>query len=207
MSALPDEEPSAELRAMAGELLMLFRTSGSAVDWSQGAHTRALAAALAVIAVAVPHTLKAWMREVWYQPDHSIREHSPLSALWLSQIARLIAGSPAKSYWQKQFLEWMSDETGLSLAGARGLAEICSLTDPCVAPLVERVMLNPTDASLASLEEFIRCHARSAHFAAATQGQESSVEAIDSWSRRLDLPPELRETLERAKRDIQAAAA
>jgi hypothetical protein len=207
MSAPPDEEPSAELRAMAGELLMLFRTSGSAVDWSHGAHTRALAAALAVIAVAVPHTLKVWMRELWYQPDNSIREHSPLSALWLSEVARLIARSPARSYWQKQFLEWMSDETGLSLAGARGLAEICGLADPCVAPLVERVVQNPTEASLASLEEFIRCHARSAHFADAKQGQESSLETIDSWWRRTDLPPELRETLERAKRDIQAEAA
>ena len=101
----------------------------------------------------------------------------------------------------------MSDETGLSLAGARGLAEICGLTDPCIAPLFERVVQNPTEASLASLEEFIRCHARSTHFADTKQGQESSLETIDSWWRRADLPPELRETLERAKRDIQAEAA
>lgn len=124
MSAPPDEEPSAELRAIAGELLMLLRTSGSALNWSQGPHTRALAATLAVIAVAVPHTLKAWLREVWYRPDDSNREDSPLSTSWLSELTRLIAGSPAKSYWQKQFLEWTSDETGLSVVGARGLAEL-----------------------------------------------------------------------------------
>jgi hypothetical protein len=128
MSAPPDEEPSSELRAIAGELLMLFRTSGSAVDWSEGPHTDSLAAALAVIAVAVPHTLKAWMREVWYQPDNSNRDGSPLSASWLAAVARLIAESPAKLYWQKQFVEWTSDETGLSVVGALGLAEMGELT-------------------------------------------------------------------------------
>jgi hypothetical protein len=127
MSAPPDEEPSSELRAIAGELLMLFRTSGSAVDWSEGPHTDSLAPALAVIAVAVPHTLKAWMREVWYQPDNSNRDGSPLSASWLAAVARLIAESPAKSYWHKQFVEWTSDETGLSAVGALGLAAMGKL--------------------------------------------------------------------------------
>jgi hypothetical protein len=130
MSAPPDEEPSSELRAVAGELLMLFRTSGSAVDWSEGSHTVSLAPALAVIAVAVPHTLKAWMREVWYQPDDSNRDGSPLSASWLAAVARLIAVSPGKFYWQKQFFEWTSDETGLSVVGTVGLAELGDLTDP-----------------------------------------------------------------------------
>jgi hypothetical protein len=130
MSAPPDEEPSSELRAVAGELLMLFRTSGGAVDWSEGPHTDSLAPALAVIAVAVPHTLKAWMREVWYQPDNSNRDGSPLSASWLAAVARLIAVSPAKFYWQKQFFEWTSDETGLSVVGALGLAELGDLTEP-----------------------------------------------------------------------------
>jgi hypothetical protein len=132
MSALPDEEPSSELRAVAGELLMMFRTSGGAVDWSEGPHTGSLAPALAVIAVAVPHTLKAWMREVWYQPDNSNRDGSPLAASWLAAVARLIADSPAKFYWQKQFFEWTSDETGLSVVGTLGLAELGDLTDPRV---------------------------------------------------------------------------
>ena len=123
MSAPSDEEPSAELRAIAGELLMLFRTVGGAVDWREGPHTGSLAAALAVIAVAVPHTLKAWMREVWYHPDNPDREVSPLSEAWLSAFARLIADSPARGYWQKQFLEWTGDESGLSVVG-RGLAEL-----------------------------------------------------------------------------------
>jgi hypothetical protein len=83
-----------------------------------------LAAALAVIAVAVPHTLKAWMREVWYQTDNPDREVSPLSEAWVSAVARLMAGSPARGYWQKQFLEWTGDESGLSVLGERGLAEL-----------------------------------------------------------------------------------
>jgi hypothetical protein len=124
LSAPSDEEPSAELRAIAGELLMLFRTSGGAVDWREGPHTGSLAAALAVIAVAVPHTLKAWMREVWYQPDNPDREVSPLSEAWVFAVARLIAESPARGYWQKQFLEWTGDESGLSVLGERGLAEL-----------------------------------------------------------------------------------
>jgi hypothetical protein len=130
MSAPPDEEPSSELRAVAGELLMLFRTSGNAVDWSEGPHTDSLAPALAVIAVAVPHTLKAWMREVWYHPDNSNRDGSPLAASWLSAVARLIAASPAKFYWQKQFFEWTTEETGLSVVGTLGLAELGNLTSP-----------------------------------------------------------------------------
>jgi hypothetical protein len=43
---------------------------------------------------------------------------------WLSAVARLIAESPGKAYWQKQFLEWMSDESALSVMGERGLAEM-----------------------------------------------------------------------------------
>jgi hypothetical protein len=124
MSALPDEEPSAEVRAIAGDLLLLFRTNGGAIDWSAGPHTRALAPALAIIAVAVPHTFKVWIREVWLQPDHTSRNDSPLSVSWLSEVVRLIAGSPAKVYWQKQFLEWMSDESALSAMGERGLAQM-----------------------------------------------------------------------------------
>jgi hypothetical protein len=124
MSAPPEDEPSAAVRAVAGELLLLLRTSGAAVDWSAGPHTRGLAAALAIIAVAVPHTFKAWMREVWLQPDHVDRSDSLLSASWLSELARLVAESPARVYWQKQFLEWAGDESALSVMGARGLAEM-----------------------------------------------------------------------------------
>jgi hypothetical protein len=124
MSAPPDEEPSAEVRAIAGELLLLLRTGGGAIDWSAGPHTRALAPALAIIAVAVPHTFKVWIREVWLQPDHMSRNGSPLSVSWLSEAARLIAESSAKAYWQKQFLEWMSDESALSIMGERGLLEM-----------------------------------------------------------------------------------
>ncbi len=126
LSAPPDEEPSAEVRAVAGELLLLLRTNGSAIDWSAGPHTRALPSALAIIAVAVPHTFKVWMREVWLQPDHAARNDSPLSESGLSELARLMAESPARAYWQKQFLEWSGDESGLSVMGARGLAEFTS---------------------------------------------------------------------------------
>ena len=70
------------------------------------------------------------MREVWYQPDNSSRDGSPLAASWLSAVARLIAESPAKFYWQKQFFEWTTDETGLSVVGTLGLAELGDLTTP-----------------------------------------------------------------------------
>jgi hypothetical protein len=141
MLAVPDEDRSAEVRAISGEFLQLLRTSGDAVDWSQGPHTRALAPALAVIAVAVPHTLKAWMREVWYQLDDSSRNDSPLSISRFSELARLIAESPAKFFWQKQFLEWMSDEAPLSLMGARGLVELCGRLPPADLPTSVREAL------------------------------------------------------------------
>ncbi len=73
MSAPPDEEPSAELRAMAGELLMLFRTSGGAVDWSQGrTHARFGRRAGCVIAGScAPHPEGVDAREFGISLDNS----------------------------------------------------------------------------------------------------------------------------------------
>jgi hypothetical protein len=164
LSAPQDEEPGAELRSMASELLMLFRRSGTALSWDHGPHTRGLAAALAVFAMVVPHTLKAWMREVWSQ-GHATSAGEALSALRLPEVVRLVAKSSVVVYWQKQFAEWIVEEGALASSAAQGLAELCGLKDPLVADLIERVAEQPTETSLAALGEFIRIQGRSPEFA------------------------------------------
>jgi DNA polymerase III delta prime subunit len=113
LSAPPDEEPSPELRTMASEFLVLFRRSGTALSWDHGLHTRGLTTALAVFAVVVPHTLKAWMREVWSRGQATSNDIA-LSTLRLPEVVRLIEKSSVVSYWQKQFVEWVVEEGGLA---------------------------------------------------------------------------------------------
>jgi hypothetical protein len=205
LSAPPDEEPSAELRSMASEFLMLFRTSGTYLSWDHGPHTRGLATALAVFAVVVPHTLKAWMREVWSRGE-TTSDGMALSTTRLPEFIRLIAkSSVATAYWQKQFVEWMVEESGLASIGARGLAELCDLTEPCVAALIERVAQQPTETSLDAVGEFIRAWGSSGSRGQRADGRRGSLAALDVWVVRADLPPMVREALSRARGEIQAA--
>jgi hypothetical protein len=85
-----------------------------------------------------------------------------------TEVVRLVAKSPTASYWQKQFIEWITAEPDLATSGAKGLVELCALTDPCVASLVTRVAQEPTNASLDALEELIGGHRHSPHFVADT---------------------------------------
>jgi hypothetical protein len=123
LSAPADEEPSPELRSTASEFLMLFRTSGTALSWDHGPHTRKLATTLAVFAVVVPHTLKAWMRESWSQ-DPEMTDGTVLATARLPEILRLIATSSAAAYWQKQFAEWTEYDSSLADVATQGLAEL-----------------------------------------------------------------------------------
>jgi hypothetical protein len=120
LTAPEGEEAGPEMRALSGELLKLLRSHGSSLSWQQGPHTPKLATVVAIFAVAVPHTLKSWMRELWStggEPD----DEWPLSMARYAQVARLIAQSPTASFWQKQFVEWMRQEPDLAPLGARGL--------------------------------------------------------------------------------------
>jgi hypothetical protein len=206
LSASPEEEPSGEARAMAGEFLMLFRTSGGAVPWNHGPHTRGLAKVLAIFATAIPHTLRAWMREVWSQwPEtHAAAGDLPLSTLRLPEVVRLIAESSAAAYWKKQLVDWMTEESQLASIAAQGLPGLCALADPCMATLIERIAQHPSETSLAALDALVRNHIQSPHFPNdALTLQNDAVATIARWTARADLPPTLRETLDRARLEIQ----
>lgn len=161
------EEAGPEVRATSGELLRLIRTYGRSVSWEQGPHTRSLATAIAMCAVAIPHTFKSWMREVWSSAADYARESEwPLSNARWPEIVRLIGRSPTAAYWHKQLVEWVTEEPDLAVAGARGLAQLCGLTHPCVAPLAARIARQPTNAALDALDEFVRAQAGSPEFVA-----------------------------------------
>ena len=123
----PAGEEADPARAASGELLRLLRTFGSSLSWDQGPHTRRLANVLAIFAVAVPHTLKSWMRQ-----DGIAASDSVLSPARVLEVVRLLAKSSAASFWQKQFVEWIAEEPQLAGIGASGLVELGGLGDPCV---------------------------------------------------------------------------
>ena len=192
---------------------------------------------MAIFAVAIPHTLKSWMRELWSPPADPTRDGElPLSSARLSRVLQLVAKSPTASYWQKQFAQWMTDEPELASAGARGLVELCGLTHPCVMPLIERIAQQPTSASLEALGEFVRSYNGSPQFiedaltllrhcvdcpeeygvlekaiifaaSRASSGRDANLQAIEKSLQNGDLPPALRETLARAKQALQGSVA
>ncbi len=168
---------------MAGELLRLIRRYGWSLSWERGPHTAHLATALAICAVAIPHTLKSWMREVWSPSADATREkEAPLSWARWPEVVRLIGRSPTASYWQKQFVEWITAEPELAMAGARGLASLSGLTHACVAPLVARIAQQPTNAALDALDEFVRGHRDSPGFVAdALELLRNFVDAPDAY--------------------------
>jgi hypothetical protein len=121
LSAPEGEEASPEMRALSGELLKLLRVHSGSLSWRQGPHTEKLATVVAIFAVAVPHTLKSWMRELSSTLADDTDGESPLSLARFSEVARVIAQSPTASFWRKQFVEWMMEEPDLETLGARGL--------------------------------------------------------------------------------------
>jgi hypothetical protein len=151
LSAPADAEADPAIRAASGELLRLLRTSAGALSWEEGPHTRHLATVLAVFAVVVPHTHKAWLRQEWPASAHGGDSDGVLSAARISEFVRLLSRSSAASFWQKQFIEWMTDEPDLARLGARGLAALGGLGDPCIPPLVITLAQQPTDSSREAL--------------------------------------------------------
>jgi hypothetical protein len=168
LSAPEGEEPSPQMRALSGELLRLLRVHGGSLSWRRGPHTQRLSTVVGILAVAVPHTLKSWMREVWSPAVDDTDSESPLTTARLTEVVHLVGRSPTATYWQKQFVEWMTEEPELATAGARGLAAMCGLTHPCIEPLIIRIAQQPESASLDALGEFIRCHRDSPQFVADT---------------------------------------
>lgn len=129
LSAPEGEEASPEMRTLSGELLKLLRVHGGALSWQEGPHTEKLATVVAIFAVAVPHTLKSWLRELAGLLPGDTDGELPLSIGRWSQVARLMAQSPTASYWRKQFVEWVNEEPDLGMLGARGLIAMRGL-DP-----------------------------------------------------------------------------
>ena len=128
----PADEDAGPARAASGELLRLLRTCGSSLCWDQGPHTRPLAHVLAIFAVAVPYTLKSWMRQEGVPSADFAATDSVLSPARVLEAVRLLAKSSAASFWQKQFVEWITEEPDLAMLGAMGLVELCGLGDPFV---------------------------------------------------------------------------
>jgi hypothetical protein len=164
LSAPAGEEADPEIRAASGELLRLLRTCGDALSWDQGPHTRHLAAVLAVFAVAIPHTLKAWMRQEGSSVTDDAASESPLSPARMCEIVRRVAHAAVAPFWQKQFLDWITEEPDLAIAGARCLAQLCGLADPCVASLVTRIAQPSNGACPDALRELVRAHGASPRF-------------------------------------------
>ncbi|HVS77035.1 MAG TPA: hypothetical protein VHE11_08880 [Steroidobacteraceae bacterium] len=157
-------EADSATRAASGELLRLLRTSASPLSWDQGPHTRQLASALAILAVAVPHTLKTWIRQDGMPSADCGENGLVLSPARFCEFVRLLRKSPAAPFWQQQFVEWIMEEPDLASIGARGLAELCGLSDPCMGPLLMRIAQQPSDSSLDALSELVGSCGRSARF-------------------------------------------
>jgi hypothetical protein len=233
LSTPEGEEADPEVRASAGELLRLLRAYASSLSWKNGPHTQRLTTVLAIFAVAIPHTLKSWMRELWSSSVRHEESESLLSTARLTEMVRLIAKSSTASYWQKQFVEWITEEPILAQAGASALSVLSGLADPCVGPLVTRIAHQPTASALEALGEFLSRHASSAKFAenalSLLRGFVETPAIYDLLERELisamvrgplevvracgtalesvsgEFPPVLRETLARARQAIQAA--
>jgi hypothetical protein len=155
LSAPPEEEADPVLRAASSELLRVLRTCGGEFSSSDGPQTRQLASVLAIFGVAVPHTLKSWIRQDWPSPAERGEAAGVLSPTRLSEVVRLLRTSSAAAFWQKQFLEWILEEPDLASLGATGLAALCGLTDPCIEPLVRTLAQRGTEASRHALSELI----------------------------------------------------
>lgn len=149
------EEPHPAIREASGELSRLLRNAGSSLSWAHGPHTRCLADVLAIFAVAVPHTFKSWMRQEGMPSADDPENGSVLSPARFSEVVRLLSQSSAASFWQKQFVAWMTDEPALASIGACGLAELCGLGGPCIGPLTARIVQHPTDSSLDALRDLV----------------------------------------------------
>ena len=57
---------------------------------------------------------------------------SVLSPARILEAMRLLARSSAASFWQKQFVEWITEEPELASIGARGLVELCAQGEPSI---------------------------------------------------------------------------
>jgi hypothetical protein len=232
LSAPVGEEADPEVRASSSELLRLLRAHGSSLSWRDAPYTRRLTTVVAIFAVAIPHTLKSWMRELWSPAVDRDECALPLSTARLLEMVRLIAKSSTASYWQKQFVEWITEEPILAKAGASGLSVLCGLADPCVGPLVTRIAHQPTAPALDALGEFLERHASAAKFVEDTlsllRGCVDTREVYDLLEREVisvctrgpldalrargtalevvngEFPPALRETLARVRQAIQA---
>ena len=201
LSAPEGEDADPKVRALSGDLLRLLRTYGTSLSWQEGAHTRPLATVIAIFAVAIPHTLKSWMRELWASAGADTDGELPLSVARFLQVVRLIRQSLIRSFWQKQFAEWMTEEPQLAAVGAQGLAELCDPSDPCISSLAARIAQQPTHVALQALNEFVLIRARKESTSAAA----SELQIIDGWAQTPDLAPELLEALERARQALQSS--
>jgi hypothetical protein len=155
LTAPAGAEPDPVTRTAAGELLQLLRTSAGSLSWDHGPHTKRLADVLAIFAVAVPLTLKSWMRQEGMPNTDDTVCDCVLTAARLEAMVRLLSGSSAASFWRKQFLDWITEEPELARIGARGLAQLCGLADPCVAALIVRIAQQPSEAYWDALEELV----------------------------------------------------
>ena len=206
------EETDPELRAASGELLRLLRTYGNSVSWDEGPHTRSLTTVVAIFAVTIPHTLKSWMRELW-SPSAQGSEVDLLSAGRLAEVVRLVAKSPTATYWQKQFVEWTTEEPVLATTALETLGELvathrrypefiqdalkllrCFVDTPSAYELVEKEMISAMALGTRGIKR-----------AGGSEGRTAVLEAIDRASSDANLPPRLSETLARAREAIQAA--
>jgi len=206
------EETHPELRAASGELLRLLRTYGNSLSWEEGPHTRCLTTVVAIFAVTIPHTLKSWMREL-RSPSARGAEVDLLSAARLTEVVRLVANSPTATYWQKQFVEWTTQEPVLATTALEILGEFvathrrspqfiadalqllrCFVDTPSAYEVLEKEMIS----AMALGQEPTRA-------GGGADGRTAVLEAIDRSSSDINLPPRLSETLARARQAIQTA--
>ena len=209
LSSPASEEADPATQAASGELLRLLRTSGSSLTWSQGPHTRRLANVLAIFGVAIPHTLKTWIRLEQMPSANYAESGLLLSPARFSEVVRLLSQSSAASFWQKQFVEWIGDEPGLAAIGARGLSELvgsCGRSPRFVedALTLFRHLADAPDAYQLLEKEIISTLARADRVGAGDlQDRNAALEALDGALRDPDLPRTLRQTLARVRQAIQ----
>lgn len=150
--------PTDGMAQVAEGLIYLLQAHGSQQRWGFQRHTRQLAKALAIAAVLCPRRLQEWMQQHWGQPEATggtWSDASPLSVSRLSEVMRLLVGSPAAAQWIDAFINWMQHDPQLAGIGALGLAELCPLDDTRVSQLGETIDTRPTDASRRAFEEFV----------------------------------------------------
>ena len=194
LTAPEGEEASPQMRALSGELLKLVRAHGSALSWRQGPHTRSLATVVAIFAVAVPHTLKSWMREVWSPAIDDMDSELPLSTDRLAEVVHLVSRSPTAGYWQKQFVEWMTEEPEQFIADILVLLRQCANAPDTYAVLERELIAAMSAASSGQVR------------AKVADSRQALLQAIEeSMQGGAVLPPAVHETLVRARQAIQSA--